>query len=47
MFLKLMMNFILNFVMIYEDFFLILLILVSSQPYLNIKYTEAATAFIL
>ena len=29
----------LNFIMIYEDLFLILLILVSSQPYLNLKYT--------
>ena len=29
--------------MIYEDSFLILLILVCSKPYLNLKYTEAAT----
>ena len=43
MLLKLMMNFILNFIMIYEDIFLILLILVSSQAYLNLKYTETAT----
>ena len=26
-------------IMIYEDLFLVLLILVSSQPYLNLKYT--------
>ena len=37
MFLKLMI--LLNFIIIYEDLFLILLILVSSQPYLNLKYT--------
>ena len=47
MFLKLMMNFILNFVMIYEDFFLILLILVSSRPYLNLKYADATTGGVL
>ena len=29
----------LNFILIYEDLFLILMILVSSQPYLNLKYT--------
>ena len=34
MFLKL--TILLNFIMIYEDFFLILLILVSPQPYLNL-----------
>ena len=35
MFLKLMILW--NFIMIYEDLLLILLILVSSQPYLNFK----------
>ena len=35
MFLKLMILW--NFIMIYEDLLLILLILVSSQPYLNLK----------
>ena len=35
MFLKLMIFW--NFIMIYEDLLLILLILVSSQPYLNLK----------
>ena len=47
MFLKLRMNFILNFDMIYEDFSLILLILVFSQPYLNLKYAEAVTGDVL
>ena len=46
MFLKLMINLILN-IMIYEDFFLILLILVCSQPYLNLKYTEVVTGGVL
>ena len=41
------MNFILNFDMIYEDFSLILLILVFSQPYLNLKYAEAVTGDVL
>ena len=35
MFLDLMILW--NFIMIYEDLLLILLILVSSQPYLNLK----------
>ena len=42
-----MMNFRLNFIVIYEGLFLILLILVSSQPYLNLKYAEAATGGVL
>ena len=38
----------LNFIMIYEDLFLILLILVSFQPYhLNLKYPEAVTEGVL
>ena len=36
MFLKLMV--LLNFIMSYEDLFL-MLVLVSSQPYLNLEYT--------
>ena len=36
MFLKHMI--LLNFIMIYEDLYLILLMLVSSQPDLNLKY---------
>ena len=38
MFVKLMI--LLNFIMIYEDLFLILLILVSSQPYLENVYNN-------
>ena len=43
-FLKIML---LNFIMIYEDLFLILLILVFFQPYIKLKYTEAATEVVL
>ena len=43
-FLKLML---LKFIMIYEDLFLILLILVFSQPYIKLKYTEAVTGGVL
>ena len=45
MFLKL--TILLNLIMIYEDLFLILLILVSSQPYLNLQYADAAIGGVL